>query len=66
MSAHLAIAAQSALIKLGFAIKADGVAGASTQQAIQQFERAHGLAPSGEVTPRLVKLLSAAANATAR
>ncbi len=65
-SAHLAIAAQSALIKLGFAIKADGVAGASTQQAIQQFERAHGLAPSGEVTPRLVKLLSAAANATAR
>jgi hypothetical protein len=63
--AHLVTAAQNALIKLGFAIKADGVIGASTEQAIQQFERAHGLAPSAEITPRLVKLLSAAANAAA-
>jgi hypothetical protein len=64
--AHLTIAAQNALIKLGFAIKADGVVGASTEQAIQQFERAHGVAPSSEITPRIVKLLSAAANAAAR
>lgn len=63
--AHLTIAAQSALIKLGFAIKADGVVGASTEQAIQQFEHAHGLASSSEITPRLVKQLSAAANAAA-
>jgi len=64
--AHLVIAAQNALIKLGFAIKADGVIGGSTEQAIQQFERAHGLPASAEITPRLVKLLSAVANAAAR
>jgi hypothetical protein len=60
---RLTIAAQTALIKLGFALKADGVAGASTQQAIQQFERTHGLIPMGEITPKIVKLLTAAANA---
>jgi hypothetical protein len=60
---RLTIAAQTALIKLGFSIKADGVAGASTQQAIQQFERTHGLIPMGEITPKIVKLLTGAANA---
>lgn len=64
-ASHLTIAAQNALIKLGFAIKADGVVGASTEQAIQQFERAHGLSPSSEITPKLLKQLSAAANAAA-
>jgi Putative peptidoglycan binding domain len=58
---RLTLAAQTALIKLGFAIKADGLAGASTQQAIQQYERAHGYIPLGEITPKLVKELSAAA-----
>ena len=62
---HLTISAQNALIKLGFAIKADGVEGASTGQAILQFERAHGLTLSSEITARLVKQLSAAANAAA-
>ena len=62
---HLTIAAQTALIKLGFALKADGVEGASTEQAIQQFEHAHGLAASSEITPKLVKQLGAAANAAA-
>jgi hypothetical protein len=65
-ASHLVVVAQEALVKLGYAIKADGVIGASTEQAIQQFERAHALAPSNEITPRLVKLLSAAANAMAR
>jgi hypothetical protein len=60
-SAHLTLVAQNALIKLGFVLKADGVAGASTVQAIEQFERAHGMAPTGEITARLVKQLSAAA-----
>jgi hypothetical protein len=64
-SSHQVVAAQEALVKLGYAIKADGVIGASTEQAIQQFERAHALTPSNEITPRLVKLLSAAANAAA-
>ena len=60
---RLTLAAQSALIKLGFAIKADGVDGASTRQAIQQFERAHGLIPLGEITPKLVRQLTAAGEA---
>jgi hypothetical protein len=62
-SKRLIVAAQNALIKLGFAVKADGVAGASTQQAVQQFERTHGLIPSGEITPKIVKQLTAAASA---
>ena len=62
---HLTMAAQTALIKLGFALKADGVEGASTEQAIQQFEHAHGLAASSEITPKLVKQLSTAATAAA-
>lgn len=65
-AARLTIAAQNALNKLGFAIKADGVAGASTEQAIQRFERAHGLPQSSDITPRLVKQLGSAANAAAR
>lgn len=58
---RLTLAAQNALIKLGFAIKADGVDGASTRQAIQQFERSHGLIPLGEITPKLVRQLTEAA-----
>jgi Putative peptidoglycan binding domain len=64
-TARSTIAVQNALIKLGFSLKADGVVGASTEQAIQQFERSHGLAPSIEITAKLVKQLSAAANAAA-
>jgi hypothetical protein len=64
-AAHLTMTAQSALIKLGFSLKADGVVGASTEQAILQFERTHGLPQSNEITPKLVKQLSAAANAAA-
>jgi hypothetical protein len=64
-ASHLTMAAQAALIKLGFALKADGVEGASTEQAIQQFEHTHGLAASSEITPKLVKQLGAAANAAA-
>jgi hypothetical protein len=63
---HLTISVQNTLIKLGYALKADGVAGASTTQAIEQFERAHGMTPSGEITPKLVKQLNAAAAAAAR
>ncbi len=61
---RLILAAQTALIKLGFVVKADGVDGATTRQAIQQFERTHGFIPLGEITPKLVKQLTAAANAT--
>jgi hypothetical protein len=62
-SKHLILAAQTALIKLGYAVKANGVAGASTLQAIQQYERTHGYIPLGEITPKIVKDLTAAAAA---
>jgi len=62
---RLTMAAQAALIKLGYAVKADGVAGASTMQAIQQFEHSRGLGPPSEITAKLVKQLTAAANSAA-
>jgi hypothetical protein len=62
-SKRLILAAQTALMKLGYPVKADGVAGASTQQAIQQYERMHGYIPLGEITPKIVKDLTAAAAA---
>ena len=43
-------AAQEALTKLGFGtLKADGVMGPSTRRAIEAFERAKGLAVTGEL-----------------
>jgi hypothetical protein len=60
------LAAQSALIKLGYSLHADGVANAATLAALRDFERAHSLPVSTEVTPRLLKHLTAAANAAGR
>ncbi len=64
--AHLVLAAQTALVKLGYPVKADGNEGAATHQALRDFERAHGLPPTTEITPRLVKQLDAAARSSAR
>ena len=64
-ASHLALTAQNALIKLGYSVKADGLAGATTLAAIHEFEHAHGLATSSEITPKLVKLLTAAATTAA-
>lgn len=55
------LAAQRALQKLGFVLKPDGLAGAATRQAIKQFERARGLPIRGELTPALVRQLTAEA-----
>jgi hypothetical protein len=62
-SLRLVAAAQNDLVKLGYAIKI-GAQGADTVAALHDFERAHGLPVSAEVTPHLVKLLNAAANAS--
>jgi len=59
--AHLILAAQTALSKLGYPVKPDGNDGAATQQALKDFERVHGLPLSTEITPRLVKQLTLAA-----
>jgi hypothetical protein len=58
---HLVLTAQTALAKLGYSVKADGKEGAATEQALRDFEHAHGLAPATEITERLVKQLTAAA-----
>jgi len=59
-------AAQAALVRLGYVVKADGEPSAATSTALRDFERAHGLAPSNDVTPRLLKALSTAANVAGR
>ncbi len=64
--AHLVLAAQNALVKLGYTVKADGNEGAATHQALRDFERAHGLPLTTDITPRLVKQLEAAARSQAR
>jgi hypothetical protein len=58
---RLTLAAQTALAKLGYMVKQDGKEGSATEQALREFERAHGLPPATEITERLVKQLTAAA-----
>jgi hypothetical protein len=62
-ASRLTLAAQTALAKLGYPVKPDGKEGSATEQALREFERAHGLPPATEITERLVKQLTAAARA---
>jgi hypothetical protein len=57
---HLVRAAQIALAKLGYAVKADGAEDGATRRALLHFERAHGLAPTTKISSELVKQLTAA------
>jgi hypothetical protein len=59
-------AAQAALVRLGYVVKADGEPSAATTTALRDFERAHGLPPSNDVTPRLLKALSTAVTVAGR
>lgn len=59
-AARLTLAAQTALVKLGYAVEPDGNEGVLTQLALRDFERAHGLPLTSEITPRLVKQLQLA------
>jgi Putative peptidoglycan binding domain len=52
------LAAQHALIKLGFVLKADGVLGAATRQAIERYELDRGLPAHGGLSPELMRKLS--------
>ncbi len=63
---RLVVAAQTQLVKLGYPVKPDGNEDAATQQALREFERAHGLPLSTEITRRLVKQLTQAARAGGR
>jgi hypothetical protein len=53
------LAAQRALVKLGFVVKPDGIVGGATRQAIEQFERDRGLPVQGELSPKVLRELSA-------
>ncbi|MBM6592408.1 peptidoglycan-binding domain-containing protein [Microvirga pudoricolor] len=52
-------AAQRALVKLGYSVKVDGLAGPGTRQAIESFERDRRLAVTGELGPKTMRELSA-------
>ena len=53
------LSAQQALLRLGYVVRANGVMSGGTRQAIEKFERDNGLAPTGKVTPTLLKKLAA-------
>ncbi len=53
------LAAQRALVKLGYVLNPDGVAGTTTRQAIERYERDHGLPVHGDLSRGIMRLLSA-------
>ncbi len=53
------LAAQQALVKLGFVLRADGLEGEATRKAILQFEADHRLPQRGELSPRVIRALAA-------
>lgn len=50
---------QKALMKLGYVVRPDGVMGATTRQAIEKFERERGWPAHGELTPKVLREISA-------
>ena len=58
--------AQRALVKLGYVLHQDGVFGGTTRQAIEMFERANHIPVTGELTPKILKLLSQRSGIAAR
>jgi hypothetical protein len=56
------LAAQRALVKLGYVLQPDGIAGEATRKAILQYEADHRLPQRGELSAKLIRTLSRAAN----
>ena len=50
---------QKALIKLGYVVRPDGLMGATTRQAVEKFERERGWPAHGELTPKVLREISA-------
>ena len=59
----LTLAAQGALAKLGFTVKATGALDGETRSALLEFEKSHRLPASTEITAKLVHTLKTAAQA---
>lgn len=52
------LAAQRALMKLGYVVKPDGAAGPAFRQALEQFERDHSLPVHGTLSSKVMRELS--------
>lgn len=61
-ASKLAASAEVALVRLGFLPRSESGSTAAVERAAREFERAHGLPQTADITPRLVKQLTAAAN----
>ena len=64
MPTQTVLATQKALVRLGYVLRPDGVVGATTKQAIEQFERDNKRPVRGELTPKLARELAQRASAT--
>lgn len=53
------LAAQKALVKLGYVLKADGLMGGSTRKALEMFEQTRKLPVTGELNARTLRELAA-------
>ena len=53
------VAAQKSLVKLGYAVKSDGVMGNGTRKAIEMFEQSRKLPVTGDLSARVTRELSA-------
>jgi len=58
--------AQRALAKMGYGLRADGVYGGTTRQAVEKFERAIGAPVKGELTPKVLRQLAARSGLSAQ
>lgn len=58
----MTLAAQTSLARLGYPLKATGSLDGDTKSALAAFQKAHKLPLTNEITPKLVKSLSAAAD----
>jgi len=56
------MAAQAALVKLGYVVKVDGDVTAATLQAVADYEKRHALPVTQTITAHVVKMLTAAAS----
>ncbi len=57
------LSTQRALQRLGYVVKPDGQMSASLRKTIEKFERDNGLPVTGELTPKVVKVIAARAAA---
>lgn len=52
------LSAERALQRLGYVVKPDGLMSPELQKTIEKFERDNGLPPTGQLGPKVMKLLS--------